>query len=129
VERSVWLSLALRGQVAFTRPAALVMGLGVVEVAAYGPPAAAGCGAGRVSCLDQMLESAAGPVAVLGLGVLAGAANDRIECLDVQEVPKTADGQETGRPWPGRVVSCSPGAGSGGAGVGGGGAVGVQDYL
>lgn len=78
----MWLSLTLRSQVALARPAALVMGVGVVQVAASGPAAAAGSCAGGVAGFDQVLE----PVAVLGCGVLAGSADDGGEVGDVQKV-------------------------------------------
>src|SRR6185437_4149339 len=70
---------AQRGQIALARPAALVVGVGVVQVAARGAAAAARRGAGRVAGPDQVLELAAGPVAVLGSGVLARSADDRGE--------------------------------------------------
>jgi hypothetical protein len=65
------------GQIALARPAALVVGVGVVQVATRGATAAARCRAGRVAGPDQVLEFAAGPVAVLGSGVLARSADDR----------------------------------------------------
>src|SRR5579859_1932345 len=112
---------AQRRQIAFAGPAALVMRLGVVEVAGGGAAPAARRGARGVARLDPVREFPAGPVAVLGLGMLAGAADDRCKSSDFQEVLQSADRRGSGRPWPG-----SPRAGAGGAVVGGGGAVGVQ---
>ena len=49
----------------------------MVQVAAGGGPAAARGGAPGAAGADQVLEFAAGPVAGLGLGVVALAAGDR----------------------------------------------------
>ena len=87
------LSFAPWGQIALAGPAAVVVGVGVVQVATRGAAAAARRGAGRVAGLDQVLEFAAGPVAVLGPGVLARSADDRGEFPDVQEVQQAAQGQ------------------------------------
>jgi hypothetical protein len=54
-------------------------GLSVIQVAAGGGLAAARGGAPGVAGGDQVLEGAAGPVAVLGLGMVAGAADDRVQ--------------------------------------------------
>src|SRR5579859_5225222 len=74
---SVLLCLAPWGQIAFARPAALVVRGGVVQVAAHGGPAAPGRGAARVTGPDQVGELAAGVVAHLAAGVVAGTPGDR----------------------------------------------------
>src|SRR5580692_13003786 len=68
---------AQRGEITFAGDAALVPGDGVVQVAAGGGPAAARGGAPGAAGADQVLECAAGPVAGLGVGVVAVAAGDR----------------------------------------------------
>src|SRR5205823_5837651 len=68
-----------RGQVALTCPAALVVRVGVVQIAGRGAAAAARRGAGGAARPDQVLESAAGPVAVLGAGVVTWPADHRGE--------------------------------------------------
>ena len=83
---------AERGQIALARPAAVVVRVGVVQVATRGAAAAARSSAGRVAGPDQVLEFAAGPVAMLGPGVLARSADDRGELPDVQEVQQAAQG-------------------------------------
>ena len=98
-------------------------GVGVVQVATRGAAAAARRGAGRVAGPDQVLEFAAGPVAVLGPGVLARSADDRGEFPDVQEVQQAAQGHPSRGPRRPR----RPRAGSGPAAVSGRGPVGVQD--
>jgi hypothetical protein len=80
----------------------------VVQVTAGRGLTAAGRGAGRVAGGDQVPEFTAGPVAAVGLGVVAGAADDGVE-------------------FQGAGVGGAAGVRAGGAGVGGGGAVGVQD--
>src|ERR1700761_792887 len=62
---------AQRGQVAFAGPAALVVGHGVVQVAAGGGTLAAGGGAGWVAGLDEVLEPAAGLIAGFLVPVVA----------------------------------------------------------
>ena len=57
----------------------MVPGSGVVQVAAGSGLPAARRGTSGVPGVDQMLEHAAGPVVALGLGVRAGAADDREE--------------------------------------------------
>src|SRR5271169_1513427 len=76
-QAGVWLSLTEGSEVAFAGDAALVPGDGVVQVAAGGGPAAARRGAPGAAGADQVLEFAAGPVAGLGVGVVAVAAGDR----------------------------------------------------
>ena len=97
---------AERRDVAGTSRAAVVPGGGVVQVAAHGGPTAARGGARGVAGGDQVAELAAGAVGVLGLGVVTGTGDDRVE-LELSGVRGV------------RVPAC-------GAGVGGGGAVGVQ---
>jgi hypothetical protein len=81
---------AQRGQVAFARATALLVRVGVVEVAAGGAAAAPGCSAGGVAGLDPVGQFAAGPVAVFGPVVLARPADDGGELGDVQQVQQTA---------------------------------------
>src|ERR1700742_4346540 len=68
---------AERGQIALAGPAALVVGLGVVEVAADGGALAAGRAAGGGAGPDQVLELAAGLVARLLVTVVADALGQR----------------------------------------------------
>ena len=79
----------------------------MVQVAAGRGPRAARCGAPAVASPDQVGQLAAGVVADLGMGVVAGAANDREQ--------RGSQAGQVGR-----------GMSAGQTGVGGGGAVGVQ---
>ena len=79
----------------------------MIQVAAGGGLPAARCGARGVAGGDQVPELAAGPVTALGLGVIAGPADDGVEL----------QGPGVGR---------AAGVRAGGAGVRGGGPVGVQ---
>src|SRR5580704_3779004 len=112
------------GEVTFAGQATLVPRGGVVQVAAGGGPAAARGGAGGVAGADQVLEFAAGPVAGLGAGVVAGTPGDGGE----------RGGEDAPRPGGGRRVAvvrwssagwsgAGWGVAAGEAGVGGGGAV------
>ena len=78
----------------------------MVQVAAGGGAAAAGRGAGGVAGADQVLEGAAGVVADLAVGVVAGTAGD--------------GGQRGGEDsrWPGARRSGARGSGARGAGAG-----------
>jgi hypothetical protein len=62
---------AERRKVAFAGTAALVVGDGVVEIAAGGGPAAAGCGAAGGASPDQVLKFAAGLIARFLVTVIA----------------------------------------------------------
>jgi hypothetical protein len=73
----------------------------VVQVAAGGGPGAARRGAPTVTGPDQVLESAAGVIAGLGAGVVAGAAGDRDQ-RDVRDVRAV---RESGGPVPGGLGS------------------------
>src|SRR4029077_15743277 len=86
---------AQRRQVALAGAAAMVMGVGVVQVASRGAAAAARRGAGRVAGPDQVLEGAAGPVPGLGPGVRARPADDRVEPRDVQGLQQAPDGHRS----------------------------------
>src|ERR1700760_74533 len=70
---------AQRGQAAFAGPAALIVGSGVVQVAAGGSTLAAGGRAGGGPGLDEVLEGAAGLVARFFVPVVAAAAGQRGE--------------------------------------------------
>ena len=86
-------------EVAFAGAAALVPGGGVVQVASGCGAAAAGRGARGVAGADQVLEGAAGVVADLAVGVVAGTAGDGGQ----------RGGEDPGGPVPGvwcRVVRC-----------------------
>ena len=72
--------------------------LGVIQVAPGGTATAARRGAGRIAGPDHVPEPAAGPVAMLGLRVLARSADDRIGLLDVQEPQEAGEGH--GSWWP-----------------------------
>jgi hypothetical protein len=98
---------AERGEVTGTRESAMVPGIGVIKVAAGRRLPAPRRRAGRVAGGDQVPERAAGPVAGLGLGVIAGAADDGAELQ-------------------GPGVGGAGGVRAGSAGVRGGGAVRVQ---
>src|SRR5580692_1185913 len=134
---------AQRGEITFAGDATLVPGDGVVQVAAGGGPAAARGGAPGAAGADQVLEFAAGPVAGLGVGVVAVAAGDRDQAgaqaaqvilrpgavRRVTAESGTAGDSEGGAArW--RVSAWGSGAGwgvaAGEAGVRGGGAIGVQ---
>ena len=86
---------AERGQVTGAGQSALIPGDRVIQIAASGGTATAGGAATRVARVDQVLELAAGPVPVLGLGVVAGAADDGVE-RDVQ-APQEVRGLRVGR--------------------------------
>ncbi len=108
----------------------------MVQVAAGGRAAAAGSAAARAASVDQVLELAAGPVSPFGLGVVTGAADDRVE-RDVHHPQELRDSRvrrvgragRAGAWWAGAwwAGAWRPGAAAGGAAMGGGGAVGVQD--
>jgi hypothetical protein len=98
----------------------MVPGAGVVQVAAGSGLPAPGRGAPGAAGGDQVPQPAAGPVAVLGLGVGAGAADDDVE-------GELEGAQELRRPRAaGRERAGGPGMPARGAAVRGGGAVGVQ---
>src|SRR5580704_5626680 len=93
------------GEVTFAGQATLVPRGGVVQVAAGGGTAAARGGAGGVAGADQVLEFAAGPVAGLGAGVVAGPRGER-------------GGEDAPRPGGGRRVAVARRSGAGWSGAG-----------
>src|SRR5450755_3488415 len=95
---------AQRGQITFAGDPAAMPRRGVIQVAVGGGMPAAWRGARGVAGGDQVAEFAAGPVAPLGLGVIAGAADDGAE-------------------FQGAGVGGAGGVAAGGAGVRGGGPV------
>ena len=106
----------------------------MVQVAAGGGPAAAGCGAPGVAGADNVAEFAAGPVAGLRVVVLAATAGDRghRDAHASDPVPRPGAGRRSGRVhrrvrelWWGWWCRAA-GVAAGCAAVGGGGAVGVQ---
>jgi len=88
--KRVSLSFARWGQITFAGPAALMVRVGMVQVASCGPAAAARRGARGVASFDPVSELAAGSVAILGLVVTARSADDRGELGDVQEFKEAA---------------------------------------
>jgi len=99
---------------------------GVVEVVVVGLGAAAGGRAGAGAGADQVLEFAAGDVAVFGVAVLAGLLGDRGE-REVQAAQEP--GERGGTVWgaAGGRRRDPLGVGAAGAGVRGGGAAGGQE--
>ena len=104
----------------------------MVQVAAGGGPAAARRGAPGAAGADQVPEGAAGPVAGLGAGVVAGAAGDRghVDAQAARVVLRAGAGRRVGAQGgttgDGEVGAARWRVPAGDAAVGGGGAVGVQ---
>ena len=109
---------AERSEVAFAGEPALTPGDRMIQVAASRGLAAARRGAGRAPGADQVGQLAAGEVAGLGMGVVAGTAGDREQRAGEPE--QVACGQGV------RRAGARREAAAGQAGVGGGGAVGIQ---